>query len=861
MRYLNRSKKNVIILLRWLLIMVFLAMLLSGSRDFYLVRGKLIYILLFVISNIALVFVPKEYFTRRSLDFVIILADTAIISGGIYLTGDTELYYIYFLSIIVAALGRSIKGSVLVAFIASFFYILIILKTTEINVLQPGFLVRFPFFFIIALVSSFLAEDASVQREHLKKTGFLLDLVQSLSSTINSNKIFEIVIDKISKMEDVDSCSVFQIDDAKNNFVLKHLWGAKDINGVSGFSISVSDIGDSINSKVFQKMKSIVLGTHEIQKDRQKFPYFWPDSTSQAIVPIVSKNVLLGTINIGSRRIDSFDEEEIEILNIVANQTASALENARLFKDIGQNAMELSSLSDISKVVNSTLDLKEVLNSVMKMTSKVLEVEVCSLLLLDEAANELVFEVALGEKGDVVKEFRLKIGEGIAGWVAEKGEPLLVQDVQADARFYKKVDEKSEFITSSILAVPMKSKGRLIGVAEAINKLEDKEFSERDVEFFNAIVNQAAIAVENAKLYKSMEDKVAETERLNKILYEEKSKIESILNSMAAGVVVVDTTGAMAFLNYSARNILTYSNKNSLQNNRYYKDLMLLLKKSVTREASTDKIEKMVIEKEGEDVNIFNTRVSLIKGRQGEVLGAICVLEDITELEKLSELKSDFVSQVSHELRTPLTSIKGATKLILRGSTGVINEKQTKLLKIMNEDTDRLINLISDLLDIAKLESGKIKMKKEDFDLSDVLRQCVETIQSLAKDKNHKVFEKFNSSLKVNADKDRIKQVVINLLSNAIKFTPPEGQIEILARQVNGLSEVCVKDSGMGVPKEFQVKLFEKFQRADNSMTAEVQGTGLGLAICKKIVEDHGGKIWVESEINKGSSFFFTLPG
>ena len=148
MRYLNRSKKNVIILLRWLLIMVFLTMLLSGSRDFYLVKGKLIYILLFVISNIALVFVPKEYFTRRSLDFAIILADTAIISGGIYLTGDTELYYIYFLSIIVAALGRSIKGSVLVAFIASIFYILIIFNTTKIDVLHPAFLVRFPFFLL-----------------------------------------------------------------------------------------------------------------------------------------------------------------------------------------------------------------------------------------------------------------------------------------------------------------------------------------------------------------------------------------------------------------------------------------------------------------------------------------------------------------------------------------------------------------------------------------------------------------------------------------------------------------------------------------------------------------------------------------
>ena len=521
--------------------------------------------------------------------------------------------------------------------------------------------------------------------------------------------------------------------------------------------------------------------------------------------------------------------------------------------------MELSSLSDISKVVNSTLDLKEVLNSVMKMTSKVLEVEVCSLLLLDEAANELVFEVALGDKGNVVKEFRLKMGEGIAGWVAEKGEPLLVQDVKADGRFYKKVDEKSQFITKSILAVPMKSKGRLIGVAEAINKLEDKEFSERDVEFFNAIVNQAAIAVENAKLYRSMGDKVAETERLNKMLYDEKSKIESILNSMAAGVVVMDTTGAIVFTNNSAIEILSY--EENPEESRYYKNLMQLLKNSVLGKMAVQKSEKMVLEGAGKDVKVFNTKISLIKGLDEIALGAVCVLEDISEIEKLSELKSDFVSQVSHELRTPLTSVKGATKLILRGSTGTINEKQTKLLKIMSEDTDRLINLINDLLDISKLESGKIKMKKEDFDLSDVLHQCVETVQSLAKDKNHKVSEKFNSSLKVNADKDRIKQVVINLLSNAIKFTPSEGQIEIFARQVNGLSEVCVKDSGMGVPKEFLTKLFEKFQRADNSMTAEVQGTGLGLAICKKIVEDHGGKIWVESEIDKGSSFFFTLPG
>ncbi|MBI3354153.1 MAG: GAF domain-containing protein [Nitrospirae bacterium] len=795
MKRINRSKKNIIILLRWLLIMVFLTMLLTGSRDISLVTGKIAYILLFVISNVALQFVPKEYFTKRYLDFIIILADTAIITVGIYLTNEIELYYVYFLSIIVGALGRSIKGSILVAFIASVFYFLIIFKTKSVDILQPTFLVRFPFFFIIALVSSFLAEDATVQREHLKRSRFLLNLGQLLSSTISANKIHEIVTENLSKLEGIDFCSTFQFDNIKNQLLLKRVWGIKDIEGLENFSILLSDIEGDIKEKIMQNLMPIVLNGEEIKKDEGFFPFFWPDAGSQVIVPIANKNALLGTINVGNRKPDYFDEETIEVLSIVSNQAASAFENARLFNDLGQNALELSSLSDIGKVISSTLDLKELLDNVMKLTSKVLGVEACSLLLLDEATNELVL-----------------------------------------------------------------IKGKIIGVAEAINKLDNKEFSERDFEFFNAIVNQAAIAIENAKLYKGMEDKVAETERLNKILYEEKIKIESILNSMAAGVVVVDMVGLMVFINNSAREILGYKRGNSSEKGPYFANLMELLKKGVISEKPEYAAEKTVIEGEGKKIRVFNTRVSPIKGRDEETLGAVGVLEDITELENLSELKSDFVSQVSHELRTPLTSVKGATKLILRGSTGAINEKQEKLLKIMSSDTDRLINLISDLLDISKLESGRIKMKKEDFNLSEILHQCIESVQSIVKDKNLRIFERFDNNIMVNADRDKIKQVVINLLSNAIKFTPADGMIELYARQVSGLSEVSVKDTGIGISKEFHKNIFEKFQRADNSMTAEVQGTGLGLAICKKIVEDHGGKIWVESEENNGSRFFFTLP-
>ncbi len=222
-------------------------------------------------------------------------------------------------------------------------------------------------------------------------------------------------------------------------------------------------------------------------------------------------------------------------------------------------------------------------------------------------------------------------------------------------------------------------------------------------------------------------------------------------------------------------------------------------------------------------------------------------------------MKTEFISVVSHELRTPLTSIKGYIDLILDGDTGEINELQRDFLGIVIQNSDRLNSLINDLLDIEKIETGKIAMKFENISLSNLINTAVKTMRSAAENKGLKLISQIEEGIEIYGDSDRIIQVLTNLISNAIKFTK-KGKVTVKAKLINGKSEIIVQDTGVGISKSDEKKLFTKFFRSDNEYTKEVGGTGLGLCIVKEIVEKHGGEMEVESELNKGSEFRVIIP-
>jgi two-component system phosphate regulon sensor histidine kinase PhoR len=241
-----------------------------------------------------------------------------------------------------------------------------------------------------------------------------------------------------------------------------------------------------------------------------------------------------------------------------------------------------------------------------------------------------------------------------------------------------------------------------------------------------------------------------------------------------------------------------------------------------------------------------------------EVRGVVAVIGDITQLRQLETMRKDFVANVSHELKTPLTSIKGFIETLLDGA---LEEKATaqKFLTIINQETERLSNLINDLLAMSKLESGQTELKLKSIKLPELVNDILLTIENRLQEKNLELARELAAS-EIYGDEDLLKEVIINLLDNAIKYTPEGGRILVGSRITGEEIEFFVKDTGIGIPEESLARVFERFYRVDKGRSRAMGGTGLGLAITKHIVERHGGKLAVESELGEGSRFSFTLP-
>jgi signal transduction histidine kinase len=237
------------------------------------------------------------------------------------------------------------------------------------------------------------------------------------------------------------------------------------------------------------------------------------------------------------------------------------------------------------------------------------------------------------------------------------------------------------------------------------------------------------------------------------------------------------------------------------------------------------------------------------------------LMEKTREIEAASEAKSEFLAHMSHELRTPLNVIIGFSELMLDGVPGKINKKQRQCLDDVLSSSMHLLDLINDVLDLSKVESGKVKLSQIDIAMADVLEGLKRTMTPILSPRKQSLVIKVERGLPpVHADKGKIRQVILNLLSNAIRFTPDGGRLKIEAIRKDHSCQVSVVDNGIGIKKEDQEKLFEPFSQLDNPLTGEKGGTGLGLALTKQIIEKHGGQIWVESEYGKGSRFIFTLP-
>lgn len=412
-----------------------------------------------------------------------------------------------------------------------------------------------------------------------------------------------------------------------------------------------------------------------------------------------------------------------------------------------------------------------------------------------------------------------------------------------------------------------------------------RRWSDREIELLDSVADQLVIATQQTRLHAQTEEQFQalsdQAKRLAEATFQQQETLaylSAIINNLADGLLVTDTRGKISHWNPA---LLAMFNREGID----------LLEQDCEDIFSHEVAELVAITKENFK-EVFTAEVKLVGNRFGKAvatailtdaespersdtcLGSVILIRDITIEKEVDQVKTDFISTVSHELRTPLTSILGFAKIVSKKLEDTIfpkvqveNEKTQRTIRqvsqnidIMVSEGERLTKLINDVLDIAKMEAGKIDWNMQYFSVDELIERAASATFALFEQKGLELLVDVKEDLpEIMGDRDRLLQVVINLISNALKFTD-EGSVTCKASCMDHDITISVIDTGIGIPEADQPKIFEKFKQVGNPLTDKPKGTGLGLSICQQIVKHHGGKIWVESELGKGSTFSFTLP-
>ncbi|MGE5309201.1 MAG: ATP-binding protein [Deltaproteobacteria bacterium] len=345
---------------------------------------------------------------------------------------------------------------------------------------------------------------------------------------------------------------------------------------------------------------------------------------------------------------------------------------------------------------------------------------------------------------------------------------------------------------------------------------------------------------------------------------DEKHRIDNIIHNLAEGMVVVDSEGKILLANTAAENLLGITAKDvGKQVRDVVRDEHLL---TMTKDLAAEKegvVEKDIEFKSSNDETkkVLRASSAVVEDKNGNTIGMVTMLNDITRQRELEKMKGDFLANVSHELRTPLVAIQKSVSLMLTKEAGEISDTQSQFLSIAERNLKRLTFLINDLLDLTKFEAGKMELKPEQVDLEKLVSDCLVSLGNWAQTKQLKLERAMAPGLpQIWADPNRLQQVVVNLVGNAIKFTPQGGTITVSGEREGDGVRIIVADTGTGIPPGELTKIFDKFYQTKQRSSADICGTGIGLAIVREIITLHGGKVWAESDGTNGAKFIFTLP-
>jgi two-component system NtrC family sensor kinase len=422
----------------------------------------------------------------------------------------------------------------------------------------------------------------------------------------------------------------------------------------------------------------------------------------------------------------------------------------------------------------------------------------------------------------------LKVADSMAGQVVRTGEPVTFSSASP-----QKI--KSAYLVHALIYVPLRLQNKVFGVLGVVNRQTNRPFREHYVLLLSLLADYASNAIENARLYRKSE--------------QERVQLETMLDNIDDGVIVLDGDLRIMLINPSARRSFGLGLSDLTRQNLFdviqHQDVRSLL-------SSVEESPLKHHEISFEDGRVFNAQYTPIQG-----VGSAITMQEITHLKMLDRLKSDFIHTVSHDLRSPLTAIMGYVELLDR--IGPLNEQQKEFVKRIQGSVNSITTLVNDLLDLGRIEAG-FDSRKDLVAMDGILRYTLDTYSNQIKDKRLKVtVDVPQTLLPVLGNPIRLRQMLDNLIGNAVKYTPEGGTVTIKMSVEQEQLITSIKDSGIGIPLSDQAHIFDKFYRASNAPKS-VPGTGLGLAIVKSIVDNHEGRIWVESKMREGTTFFVVLP-